>query len=213
MNFDHRCRTVITVGCIALFQTIAFAENPFLFAKDDQPKVTRFRGTEWGDDISDDDDEDDLPLSALVTTTRLAQVPWGAIFKIAFTEIRSRASRKRELPAYYFIVTDREIVLLNEPHIDEAIRRLSALEAAPVFAQEDIYAVKEGSRSYENGDWKMIVETKGDTCIYQANHPSGHFTHLVWKRGVGLIEISAGRGALADGYRLKRQADRAPAKG
>src|ERR1051325_6773932 len=62
MNFDHRCRTVITVGCIALFQTIAFAENPFLFAKDDQPKVTRFRGTEWGDDISDDDDEDDLPL-------------------------------------------------------------------------------------------------------------------------------------------------------
>ena len=47
---------------------------------------------------------------------------------------------------------------------------------------------------------------KGDLCIYEASHPSGHFKKIVWKKGVGLVEYASGYGAHADGYRLKRVA-------
>jgi len=40
-------------------------------------------------------------------------------------------------------------------------------------------------------------------CV--ASHNSGHFTKVVWKKGVGLVEYAAGYGAERDGYRLKRQ--------
>jgi hypothetical protein len=33
---------------------------------------------------------------------------------------------------------------------------------------------------------------------------SGHFKTIIWKKGVGLIEYAEGRGARADGFRLKR---------
>lgn len=32
----------------------------------------------------------------------------------------------------------------------------------------------------------------------------GHFKKVVWQKGIGLVEYSAGQGAMADGYRLKR---------
>jgi hypothetical protein len=41
--------------------------------------------------------------------------------------------------------------------------------------------------------------------MYEANHPSGHFKKIVWKKGVGLVEYASGYGARADGYRLKRE--------
>jgi hypothetical protein len=40
---------------------------------------------------------------------------------------------------------------------------------------------------------------KGDLCIYESSHPSGHFKKVVWKKGVGLIEYASGYGADADG--------------
>lgn len=39
----------------------------------------------------------------------------------------------------------------------------------------------------------------------KTSHNSGHFTKIVWKRGVGLVEYASGYGAHADGFRLKRQ--------
>jgi hypothetical protein len=58
--------------------------------------------------------------------------------------------------------------------------------------------------------WKTSVELKGDLCIYQASHPSGHFKTVVWKKGAGLIEYSTGYGATADGFRLKRSTPKKP---
>jgi hypothetical protein len=203
--FRSRRRKLTILLWLSFLPAIAWAENPFLSARDDQPSVTRFRGTEWGDEISDPDDEDEIALSAQVTTTRLAQMSWGSIFKISFSDLRSHASQKRQIAPYYFIVTDRAIILLDDPQINEAVRRVAALETAPVCDPGEVYALSEGSQTHEDGLWKTTVETSGDICTFQANHPSGHFTRLVWKKGVGLIEISAGRGALADGYRLKRE--------
>jgi hypothetical protein len=44
---------------------------------------------------------------------------------------------------------------------------------------------------------------KGDLCIYEASHPSGHFKKVVCRKGGGLVEYASGYGGHADGYRLK----------
>jgi hypothetical protein len=76
-----------------LFCVAGYAANPFLDAPDDKPVSAKFRGTEWSDDIGDQD----IPLTARVVTTRIAKMPWGAIFKIEFTDLRSRAEKQREI--------------------------------------------------------------------------------------------------------------------
>src|SRR2546421_9735577 len=92
-----------------LLAASAFAANPFLDAKDDKPVSANFRGTEWNDEYTNGD----IPLTARVATTRVAQMSWGAIFKIEFVDLRSRAPQKREIPSEYYIVTDDRIVSLN----------------------------------------------------------------------------------------------------
>ncbi|MEY2505216.1 MAG: hypothetical protein QOG27_1496, partial [Verrucomicrobiota bacterium] len=56
----------------------------------------------------------------------------------------------------------------------------------------------------KDGPRETKIEVKGSLCTYLSSHNSGHFTKLVWKKGVGLIEYASGYGAMADGYRLKR---------
>src|SRR5439155_1673297 len=86
---------------------IKVAADPFLDAKDDKPVSAKFRGTEWGDEIG----RDEIPLTARVVTTRIAKMPWGAIFKIEFADLKSRAKKHREIRPDYFIVTEDRIVL------------------------------------------------------------------------------------------------------
>ena len=101
-----------------------YAANPFLDAKDDKPVSATFRGNEWGDEIG----SDEIPLTARVVTTRLAKMPWGAIFKVEFTDLKSSAQKHREIRPDYFIVTDDRIVLLNEEDNDAAINQRFSTE-------------------------------------------------------------------------------------
>jgi hypothetical protein len=194
------CRYAALCGSI-LLPVSAFAANPFLDAKDDKPVSAKFRGTEWGDEIQ----QDEIPLTARVVTTRVARMPWGAIFKIEFTDLKSSAPQKREIRPDYFIVTDDRVVLLNEEDNEAAVKKISALDKPPEFGQAEIYGIARGSFNYEDGLWKTTINLKGDLCIYDASHPSGHFKKIVWKKGVGLVEYASGYGAHADGFRLKRQ--------
>jgi hypothetical protein len=178
----------------------AYAANPFLDAEDDKPVSGKFRGSEWGDEIS----EDDIPLAARVVTTRLAKMPWGAIFKIEFVDLKSRAPQPRKIEPEFFVVTDDRIALLNEENIPDAIKRISTLDKPPKFEPGEIYGVTSGRFDHEDGLWKTTIRLKGDLCIYDASHSSGHFKKVVWKKGIGLIEYASGYGAHADGYRLKR---------
>jgi hypothetical protein len=84
-----------------LLPSFTHAANPFLDAPSDKPMSAKFRGTEWGDEIQ----QDEIPLTARVVMTRVAKMPWGAIFKIEFTDLKSSAPQKREIRADYFIVT------------------------------------------------------------------------------------------------------------
>ena len=93
------------------------------------PVSAKFRGTEWSDDIG----EQDIPLTARVVTTRMAKMPWGAIFKIEFTDLKSRAKKQHEIRPDYFIVTDNRIVLLNEEDNDAAAKKISTLDKPPEF--------------------------------------------------------------------------------
>lgn len=185
-----------------LLSVAAYAANPFLAAPNDKPVSATFRGTEWSDDIG----VEDIPLTGLVVTTRLAKMPWGAIFKIEFTDLKSRADKPREIRPDYFIVTDDRIVLLNEEDNEAAAKKISALDKPPEFEANDIYGITSGSFEHQEAEWKTTIQLKGDLCIYDASHPSGHFKKIVWKKGVGLVEYASGYGAHADGYRLKRTA-------
>jgi hypothetical protein len=190
---------IATMTMLLSLAVSGHAANPFLNAQDDQPVSAKFRGTEWSDDIG----EQDIPLTARVVTTRIAKMPWGAIFKIEYTDLKSRAEKQREIRPDYFIVTDNRIVLLNEEDNDAAAKKISMLDKPPEFEPNDIYGITSGSFEHQEGEWKTTIKLKGALCIYEATHPSGHFKTIVWKKGVGLVEYASGYGAHADGYRLK----------
>ena len=185
----------------SLLPVTAFAVNPFLDAKDNRPVSAKFRGTEWSDDI----EEEEIPLTAQVITTRVAKMPLAAIFKIEFTDLKSRAKNTRQIRPDYFIVTDERIVLLNEEDNDDAVKKISAMDKAPTFEERDVRGITNGKLNYEEGPWTTTIEINGNECTYLASHNSGHFTKIIWKRGVGLVEYASGYGAHADGFRLKRQ--------
>ena len=202
------------LGIVAIFISLtvsAYAVNPFLDAKDDKPVSANFRGTEWNDEFVEHDIPHDIPLTARVITTRIAKMPWGAIFKIEFTDAKSRAPEEHEIPPpRYFIVTDDRIVLLNEEDQDAAAKKISAMEKLPEFEPNDVYGITTGSFEHQEGLWKTTINLKGNVCIYDANHPSGHFTKVVWKKGVGLVEYAQGYGAGREGFRLKRSTPKKP---
>ena len=196
----NRCRIAIMAMGI-LLPVSAFAANPFLDAPDDKPVSAKFRGTEWGDEIQ----QEEIPLTARVVTTRLAKMAWGAIFKIEFTDLKSSAPQKREIRPDYFIATDDRIVLLNEEDNEAAVKKISALDKPPEFEPGDVYGITTGKFGHEDGLLKTTISLKADLCVYDSSHPSGHFKKIVWKKGVGLVEYASGYGAHADGFRLKRQ--------
>ena len=102
-------------------------------------------------------------------------------------------------------MTDDRIVLLNEQDNDAAVKKISALDKPPEFEPNDIYGITSGTFEHQEGLWKTTIKLKGDLCIYEASHPSGHFKKIVWRKSVGLVEYLSGYGAHADGYRPKRE--------
>jgi len=204
----------IGIAAISISLTVsAYGANPFLDAKDDKPVSASFRGTEWYDEFPDREIPHEIPLTARVITTRIAKMPWGAIFKIEFTDLKSRAPEKREIPGpRYYIVTDDRIVLLNEEDNDAAAKQISAMDKPPEFEPDNVYGIATGKFSHdqEGGLWHKTIEVKGDLCINLDEHPSGHFTKIVWKRGAGLIEYASNYGAAREGFRLKRSTPKKP---
>ena len=178
----------------------AFAANPFLDAKDDRPASVRVRGTEWNDEYI----KGDIPLTARMVTTRIARMSWGAIFKIEFVDLKSRAKQKREILPQYFIATDDRILLLNEEDNDAAAKKILAMDKPPDFEQGDIRAIASGKMNFEEGPYTTEIEVKGDECTYLTSHNSGHYSKFVWKKGIGLIEHSSNYGVAKDGFQLKR---------
>ena len=176
-----KCWRIATLTTPMLLPVSAFAANPFLDAKDDKPVSAKFRGAEWGDEIQ----QDEIPL--------------------IFTDLKSSAPQKREIQLDYFIVTDDRIILLNEEDNEAALKKISAMDKPPTSEEGDIRGITSGKLNYEDGPWTTTIEIKGDECTYLASHNSGHFTKVVWKKAVGLIEYASGYGAHADGFRLKRQ--------
>src|SRR5262249_14841737 len=183
--------SVYRVGIAAIFISLtvsAYAANPFLDAKDDKPVSGNFRGTEWNDEFPEELPHE-IPLTARVVTTRIAKMPWGAIFKIEFTDLKSRAPEKREIPdPRYYIVTDDRIVLLEpcpnhtgvltlreiQEDTDCAVKKISAMDKPPEFEPNHIYCITTGRFEHQEGLWKRTIRLKGDLCTYEASHPSGH---------------------------------------
>jgi hypothetical protein len=155
------CRYAALCGSMLLpVSPKAFGANPFLDAKDNKPVSSKFQGTQWGEEI----EEEEIPLTVRVVTTRVAKIGWGAMFKIEFTDLTSRARnpagvrpKKREIRPDYFIVTDNRIVLLNEEDNDAAAKKISALDKPPEFEPNDMYGITSGSFEHKQGDWKTTI--------------------------------------------------------
>jgi hypothetical protein len=141
-----QCRIPTIMMAISLSASV-YGANPFLAAQDNKPVSAKFCGTEWGDKIQ----QDQIPLTARVVTTRVAKTSWGAIFKIEFTDLESNAPQKREIRPDYFIVTDDRIVLSNEEDNEAAVKKISALDKPPEFELGDIYGITMGKFSHEDG--------------------------------------------------------------
>ena len=109
---------------------------------------------------------------------------WGAIFKFEFRISNERSKAARNSAGIFFRDRDR-IVMLNEEDNDAAAKKISALDKPPEFEPNDIYGITSGSFEHQEGEWKTTIKLKGDLCIYEATHPSGHFKKIVWKKGVG----------------------------
>ena len=177
-----------------------FAANPILNANDDKPVSTTVRGMEWNDEYTNGE----IPLTGRMITTRIGAMPWGAIFKIEFTDLKSKAEQKREIGPLYFIATDDRIYLLNEQNNEAAAKKLAGTDKAPNFEQADIRAIASGKMEFEEGPYTTTIVTKGGECTYTTSHNSGHYTKFVWKKGSGLVEHASNYGAAKDGFRLKR---------
>ena len=198
----NRSRSWVAAMSIFL-ATPAFAANPFLDAKDDKPVPVNIRGSEWGDEIGGE-----FPASARMITARIASMSWGAIFKIEFVDLKSRAKKHNALRPQYFIATDDRIILLNEENNDEAAKKISSMDKAPVFEDGLIRGITSGNFKHEDLPWKTTIEVKGDECTYLSSHDSGHYQKFVWKKGVGLIEHASNYGAMREGFSLKRVASK-----
>src|SRR5881227_253159 len=122
-----KCTRMAMTTMTIFFPVSAYAANPFLNAPNGHPVSARFRGTEWSDDIG----AEDIPLTARVVTTRIAKMPWGSIFEIEFTDLKSRAEKQREIRPHYFIVSDDRIILLNEEDNQAAVKKISGLDKPP----------------------------------------------------------------------------------
>ncbi len=197
MNLRVQSHVIATLIC---FSGSALAANPFLDAKDDKPVSANFKGTEWNDENIDGD----IPLTARLVTTRIAKMTWGAIFKIEYGDLKSKATQKREITPDYFIVTDDRIILLNEDNNEEAAKKIAAMDKPPAFEENYVYGIATGHFKHQEGLWETKIDVKGDLCIYDSSHPAGHFKKMVWKKGVGLVEYDSGYGAAKDGWKLRR---------
>ncbi|HLW36399.1 MAG TPA: hypothetical protein VKS98_12145 [Chthoniobacterales bacterium] len=197
MNLRVLSHVIVTLIFLA---GSALAANPFLDAKDDKPVSANFKGTEWNDENIDGD----IPLTGRVVTTRIAKMPWGAIFKVEYVDLKSKATQKREITPDYFIVTDDRIILLNEDNNDEAAKKIAAMDKPPGFEENYVYGITTGHFKHQEGLWETKIDVKGDLCVYDSSHPSGHFKKMVWKKGVGLVQYDSGYGAAKDGWKLKR---------
>ena len=93
---------------------------------------------------------------------------------------------------------------------DCAVKKISAMDKPPEFEPNHIYGITTGRFEHQEGLWKTTIRLKGDLCTYEASHPSGHFTTVVWKKGVGLVEFAMGYGAAREGFRLKRSTLKKP---
>src|SRR5947209_8556082 len=192
----------LQVTAVSIFLAApVFAANPFLDAKDDKPLSANFKGTEWNDENIDGD----IPLSARVVTTRVATMSWGAIFKIEFVDLKSKAPQKREIgPAYYIGTNDRIVELLEqaqEETKEQAAKKIAAMDKPPVFEKNNICGITTGHLKHQEVLWETKIDVKGDVCVFDSSHPSGHFRKIVWKKGAGLIQYDSGYGAAKDGYK------------
>ena len=195
MNRTHFAILILSI----VFASATYGANPFLDAANEKPVSARFRGTEWGEGLTDKS-----PLTARVVTTRVATMAWGAIFKMEFLDIKSKGAKKLKIRPDYYIVTDEQIILLNEEDSDAAAKKIEKMAAPPPFEPGNVYGITKGVTTHKDGPWETEIEVKGDICTYLSSHNSGHFTKRVWKKGVGLIEHASGYGAMAYGHRLKR---------
>ncbi len=199
-------KNILSTLSLLATATLGSASNPYLHLPDETPVVRKFVGEEWDQDRLGVNEKGDgakrAPLTANVTTMRLEKMSWGEIYRISF-EVFPADSERNPGP-YHFLVTDNEILLLSSEDMDREIRVIRAMKKQPRHEKSDVYALTKGALRFKEGPWVTEIKQVGDTCRNESWHDgSGHFGRVVWRKGVGLVEVAKGRGAELTGYELK----------
>ena len=124
----------------------------------------------------------------------MAEMPWGAIFKLEFTDLKSRAEKQREIRPDYFIVTDNRIVLLNEEDNDAAAKKISALDKPPdVRTERRCYGITSGQLRTPGGRVENNNQIERRPLhLSRRVIPQDISKKSSGKRDVGLVEYASG---------------------
>lgn len=205
---------VFLAGCLSscfalLAQEPEAAPVPFLVP--DSPPVA-FTGVHWNDEW-----DGDSPLSAEGSWVPLARFETGQFVRLNLAR-QGKPEHPREFPELIFWVTPQGAIYLSGtedvskapevtpldlilPEIDEA----GHFTHPPTTSEETPVLASARGWRWTNAPWTTEVSTDDGTVVrYLSSHPGGHFTKMVWQRGVGLTEIAMGSGARQSGWSLHR---------
>ncbi len=196
-TFQRSIRLAAISFAVGTLTNPTMAANPFLNLTSDEPIVSTWTGTEWGDQIAAAGEEGH-PLHANVTTKRLAQMSWGQIVRMRF-----EAENGRQIPPLYLLVRDDVILELAGEDMEPIIGKIATMTKPPHYDPTDVRASKAaGKTAVNDGQYQVTIETENGMSTYRSSHPSGHFRTLVWQQEFGMREYAMGQGARADGFRL-----------
>jgi hypothetical protein len=173
------------------------------------------------------------PLKATLTTKLIGEGPWGQA-----VELRFACGRSRSIPPMQLIIRpDRSVYRIDFGDKYEFVKTwattnvrklLSDMIIPPLVIKDDSLTIQKGSvwandnrsdviDSPERVQWRcgpattsITLDPLHQTLRFLWLHRTGHYTTMVWQRGVGLIHAGAGSDAGADGWKLSRSYAPAP---
>lgn len=185
--------------------------NPYL---PDLDKPIRYSGVQWNDEW-----QGDSAIQAEGKFSSVAKFDAGEIVKFSLATT-GKPKHPRTFPEFLFWVTNEGAIYRLPTDDTKQAPKVEPLDiVVPVVTEEG----KFGGAPKSSGDvpiisseygWRWtsapwtteIATDNGGLVMFRSYHPSGHFTRMLWQRGLGITEISMGSGARQDGWELHRTA-------
>lgn len=209
---------------LSLLVGAAAADHPFLPLKEEAAE-SDFTGEHWNDDWK----EHQAPLAAHLSVRQLAEFPEGRVVEISLQTKGKPRHEQAFAPQQWLLTPDGSISRVDVGEQSAALEKWKASGHVPPPEPDDLLCPPQDESGYfttvaesteadvvkvhvtaqqwqwARQPWTTRVTTDdGSTVEFLSEHPSGHFSKIVWRRGVGILELAQGSGAGQSGWRLYR---------